>query len=47
MNRLSLMTSLVLVTTLVACEEEELENVKIRCIEDVDSDGDGVVGCRG
>ena len=44
MNRLSLMTSLALVTTLVACEEEKLENVEDSgVIEDVDSDGDGVV----
>jgi len=44
MNKLTKMTSLVLMTSLMACEEEKLENIEDSgVIEDVDSDGDGVM----
>ena len=44
MKKLSLMTSLALLTSLTACEDEKLENVEDSgVIEDVDSDGDGVM----
>ena len=44
MNKLSLMTSLALLTSLTACEEEKLENIEDSgVVEDVDSDGDGVL----
>ena len=44
MNKLSLMTSLALLVSLTACEEEKLENIEDSgVVEDVDSDGDGVL----
>ena len=44
MNRLSLMTSWALLTSLMACEEEKLENIEDSgVVEDIDSDGDGVL----